>query len=208
MLQHIGELLVAIEAILERELLALRLENMRTLQSYGYSGLELDSMDHGVLEVLCSAENGESFGWLLSFEEMFPDTLRKSLFVSTYSTFESFLTELCEDTQARLKLTKSVRDYHGRGIRRARDYLVNEAGGDVPSGNRWQTILTYGKLRNCIVHCQGEIRKCAYSEFLMAFVARNGHLVFEEMTGTVKLQRGFCEAVIENFELFLTGIKV
>ena len=206
MFVHLKQYLEVTEEFFQNEIESLQSISKNHLIRFGYSGSELYSSDISILEALCRPENDEHFYWLVTFESRFLNILRRSLFVTAYSTFEHFLMDLCEYAKNKFQLNLSVKDFPGNGIRKARDYLVNVGNFEVPSGKVWQEILAYNKLRNCVVHNGSELEKCTHAKFLTSYVSHHPHLSIEE-DGEVWFDRGFCEEALENFDIFVKEIK-
>lgn len=93
-------------------------------------------------------------------QEIFLTTLRYSLVVMTHSLLEATLEDLCQHLQYSRKLTATIDDISGEGMERAKRYLKQECKIDFPETTKeWQTIERSAKVRNNIVHYQGNVKK-------------------------------------------------
>lgn len=98
------------------------------------------------------------------FEEEFPNTLRKSLFVTIYSLIENVLLAICRQKEREGNLSPSVEDFFDKKpnlLRQSKIYLKEVAGlSDFPANsNEWSEIFGhYRRLRNCIVHNEGRLK--------------------------------------------------
>ncbi|HUX80237.1 MAG TPA: hypothetical protein VMW10_10920, partial [Alphaproteobacteria bacterium] len=71
---------------------------------------------------------------------------------------EISLNDLCRYLCNSKKLYLSLEDLRGDGTERAKLYLTKACLIDFPeSSNEWNEILKLNKIRNCIVHAQGDI---------------------------------------------------
>jgi hypothetical protein len=93
-------------------------------------------------------------------ELIFLTTLRYSLVVMTHSLLEVTLEDLCQHFQRSRNLRTTIDDLPGEGIDRAKRYLSQECKIDFSETTQeWQTIGRSAKVRNCITHCQGNVKK-------------------------------------------------
>lgn len=149
-------------------------------------------------------------------QNVFPNLLRCSLFLYVYSVLEDALNKCCWllNFQGR-----PLEDVKGRGIQRARRYL-KDAKVSFPD-DRWEQIIRYQKLRNCIAHNQGRLKGCNHEKDVRQFVLSNPHhfsLVHTDDEGKdiigmselveVAFHKGFCEEVIQTIRDFLEQLRV
>lgn len=96
--------------------------------------------------------------WKLS--EVFPNTLRYSLFVTCYSLLEYELIHLCQYISDKGNPPNPVEfdafDLKTSPLDRVKNYF-KEVGITFPKDELWQKIRNYQKLRNGIVHNGGEL---------------------------------------------------
>lgn len=82
----------------------------------------------------------------------------RSNFLVLYSLFEYVLNEICYVIEKKSSLNLKLKDIHGTGIERARDYLVKVARVEKPfKSKHWQRAKLLSDIRNKIVHSNGEI---------------------------------------------------
>ena len=73
-----------------------------------------------------------------------------------YGFFEKVLNDFCNELRDFDNLKLSLKDIHGQGVERARNYLVKVVGlGKTFSTSDWQSIKLLGVLRNSIAHRDG-----------------------------------------------------
>jgi len=95
--------------------------------------------------------------WKLA--DVFPNILRTSLFVTTYSLFEHRLNRLCQDYQRERGLPLSVTDLTGSGIARAQAYIKKVLSIKFPDNlAEWKSMLLFNKMRNAFVHNEGILK--------------------------------------------------
>ena len=107
---------------------------------------------------------GEEYGMV---EEIFSRQFRYSILVTVYSILEKTLTDLCYKLRHIKKLTLELDELNGRGIERAKLYLSKVCLIDFPENlNEWNEIKKLNKIRNCIVHAEGDIHDATNPEKL------------------------------------------
>lgn len=135
----------------------------------------------------------------------FADMIRKSFFVNLYSYLESQLLNECKiRQQARDDILLTLRDVSGKGIFLAKTYLVKVLRVDMPFRSpEWCEIQNYNKLRNCIVHNEGELESFHDREALAKYIETKGTLTFGGRQGIIVFDRGFCEESTHTIRSFL-----
>ena len=92
-------------------------------------------------------------------EEIHVGLYRKSTLVSIYSFLENSMNGLCRHLYASHKYPVKVDDLRCEGIARAKDYLEKLANVDFSALNGdWSNLMTLNKIRNCIVHSEGDVK--------------------------------------------------
>lgn len=90
--------------------------------------------------------------------EILPRLQWNAQYLVVYSAFEHALNELCAIVKRRSKLSLSIRDLEGQGIRRAANYLKKVAGVKTPFQTaEWNNAILLADIRNVIAHRNGEI---------------------------------------------------
>jgi hypothetical protein len=134
-----------------------------------------------------------------------------SQLLTVYGYFEKLLNDLCIEQRDANELPLSLKDLHGQGIERARNYLVKLVGlNKTFSTTEWQRIKLIGLLRNSVAHRDGFVDyepdnlKSAYSKLNQI----NGVELRQETMNQEDAQIFFAEqVVIEVIELFDTFIR-
>lgn len=84
-------------------------------------------------------------------EVFYPTTFRESLFVATFSHFESVMNELCKKIGIRQQKSFALYSRKERGVTRAYKYLTQEIGLSVSNAS-WTSVKFLNQLRNLVVH--------------------------------------------------------
>ncbi len=140
---------------------------------------------------------------LSQFGEEFPAIMRNSLFISIYSFLEEKVIDLCEQPdEAGIKLD----ELQGNGIKRASLFIKKVKKDDFPEDTKeWHFIQNANQIRNCIVHCGGNIDKAkkpkkitnAVNELENVSLSRHDRIILNEK---------FCFEFINVVEKFLCDL--
>ena len=144
-------------------------------------------------------------------EKAFPNLLRRSLFIYVYSVLENTLNNCCRLLNFQ---SRPLADVKGKdaGIKRARRYL-EDANVHFPD-EKWENIINYQKLRNCITHNQGRLKGCNHEEDVRKFALSNPYLSLmhtyegDQEFIEVVFHKGFCEEVIQTISNFLEQLQL
>ncbi|MDG3414738.1 hypothetical protein P5E37_28205 [Vibrio parahaemolyticus] len=134
-----------------------------------------------------------------------------SQLMTVYGYFEKLLNDLCNEQRDSKKLVLTLKDLHGQGIERSRNYLVKLVGLEKSfTTNEWQRIKLIGSLRNSVAHRDGYVDfepsnpKSTYSKLSKI----SGVELRQETQDQEEAQIFFSEQVIiETLELFDTFIR-
>ncbi len=133
---------------------------------------------------------------------------RYSAVLASYSYLETSLNKICSDLQQTNNILLSVTDLHGDGINRCKFYLERLAGIDFSSINeKWSGLTTLNKIRNCIMHADGDAERVRGRDKFIRLVETSGDLSFIEKK-LVMVTREFVEKSINDIEetlLYLIG---
>lgn len=138
----------------------------------------------------------------------FPNTQRKSTFISLISYFENSMNELCEIYEYHNKLTVNYKDMNGKGIERAKLYLVKIVGLDFPTTKNWSEIKILQRIRNNFVHSYSEVYP--ENDQLIYEVNSIKHLKLYKLQtkSLLQVEDNFLEYVLEIFENFYKELLV
>ena len=131
---------------------------------------------------------------------------RYSAILATYSYLESSMNKLCAEFETRNCIPISVNDLGGDGIYRCRKYMTKLAGVDFTKINaQWSHLTTLNKLRNCIIHADGNAELLRSSASFIKEIENIGDLSFVEQK-LVMASSDFVYRSIDNTEAVLIYI--
>ena len=135
--------------------------------------------------------------------EIYVSMYRKSTIVSVYSFLENSLNNLCRNLCAKYGYPVTLVDLKGERIVRAKDYLEKLAKVDfsIPNG-KWSDLQTLNKIRNCIVHCEGDIESSKSTFQIQNIVNNNSNLSLKD-DRHIKIEREYVDFCITKTEDFL-----
>ncbi|WP_307892580.1 hypothetical protein [Bacillus swezeyi] len=137
---------------------------------------------------------------MAQFRDNFPAIMRNSLFISVYSFLEEKIIELCnQPDETGIKLD----DLQGNGIQRASLFIKKVMKKDFPDDTKeWHFIMNANQIRNCIVHCGGDIDKTK-SPTKVRNAVNELKNVTESRHSSIVLNEEFCLEFIKVVEKFL-----
>ena len=139
-------------------------------------------------------------------ESLYLKTFRYSIIVTIYSLLEISLNDLCHYLCNSKKLSLSLEELRGDGIERAKLYLTKACSIDFPeSNNEWNEILKLNKIRNCIVHAQGDILHDKSPQKLKNIVA-NTTGIYLESDRFIRIESGYINTALSNTEKLLEAV--
>ena len=106
--------------------------------------------------------------------ELFPQIIRNSIFVMSYSFLEYGLFRLCMILNQIRPTGIQVEDLRGRPIEQAQAYLTKAQGIAFPADAvQWRRIQRYRELRNVIVHRNGRLHPEPKDQEVRRFIGEN-----------------------------------
>jgi len=131
---------------------------------------------------------------------------RYSIIVTIYSLLESSLNNLCHFLHNLKKLTLSLEELRGAGIERAKLYLTKVCLIDFSeNSNEWNEILKLNKIRNCIVHAQGDILNTKNPNKLRKIVAKTTGIGLESRR-FIKIKSEYINTTLYNTKKLLEAV--
>jgi hypothetical protein len=130
--------------------------------------------------------------------------MRQSLFLTCHALLESRMNDLCDRLQGRYGLAASYRDMHGRGLERARTYLVKVVGLRVAAdGRTWPIIQNLGKVRNLIAHAGGRPSEKEERVVISELARLKSGSIKTGVFGMVELGSSFVPFAVDTYRSFL-----
>jgi len=138
-------------------------------------------------------------------EEVFSQIQRKAFTAGALGVMEHQLNGLCNALAMRANLPDRVTDLSGKGIYRARKFLVDVIGLDLSDVDKeWQELNRAQKVRNVIVHADGEL--VGADADLLSYIMKSPHLEIDGSPDAVKLTATFPLHALEAAERFILAI--
>jgi hypothetical protein len=166
-------------------------EQMETLES-------TDPDDEEFLSYLHHEQKAEA-------ADAYPFILRSALFGTAYGIFEFFLVSVCKELEKEVKGPK-LGDLRGEGIQRAHLFLESVAGVAMPNTDEWQTLILYGKLRNAIMHAQGDLTGNSNLEAIKQLQRKAQTFILSKDDSAVFLNKGFAPTFVKTVEQFADNL--
>ncbi len=139
-------------------------------------------------------------------EEIHIGMYRKATLVSLYSFLENTMNHLCKHLCSLNNYPVKTNDLRGEGIVRSKIYLEKLANinFDVLNGE-WSDLIIFNKIRNCIVHCDGNIASSKNKNKLLSII--NNHPNLSLKNGRyIKIEREFIDTYITKVEKFINDL--
>jgi hypothetical protein len=164
-----------------------------------------DLLDPYNYDSLAITQDNIDLPWGLS--TLYPETLRASLFVATWSYFEALLTGLCKQLQELQGHALSLNELASDGVARALTYLRKIAALHM-SNEASEKLKFLNKLRNCVVHSASHVSQQNIPLFQEQVEKWNYRSLVEiSDDGRLRLSRDFCPTVIDVLNSFLDELR-
>ncbi len=157
---------------------------------------EAEKLPEAFRESLYEDESVTAF----NLTEHFPSFTWQTTFVALYSLLEHEMFAACRQMRHIQKHLIGPEDLKDKGIFAAQKYVEKVCRVAFPEkGRPWQEILHYNKVRNVLVHNQGELKHTV--EGLRQYVASRKNLSVDH-NDELKLTRDFCLDVVSIMRQF------
>ncbi|HDY7823454.1 TPA: hypothetical protein RQK13_004358 [Vibrio vulnificus] len=139
-------------------------------------------------------------------ENVHVNIYRKSTLVAVYTLLETSLHDLCGHLKRLNDYPVCVTDLRGEGVVRSILYLQKLASLDLtPVNASWSHIQAMNKLRNCIVHCDGNITSYKSRNSIENIASQNSALSLVDDT-KLRIERDYIDKTIDEVEKLLNFI--
>jgi hypothetical protein len=119
---------------------------------------------------------------------------------------ETSLDCLCRYLISSNKIKIELKDLRGEGIERAKIFLNKVCDINFPeTSNEWNEIKKLNKVRNCIIHAEGEIESAHGKEKLKNIIESTKGLALRE-ENTIIVDRLYLDMIINYSETFLLKV--
>jgi hypothetical protein len=135
----------------------------------------------------------------------FPNILWASVFVTSFSSTESVLDELCINIRNEFQIALSQSDLKSKGITRSQIYLTKVAKLDLSSHSKeWDALKKSNIVRNCLTHTDGIIEDSQDKDSLRQII-RQDHTL-SDVDGHLVISKQFALNFIDVSKKLLSGI--
>lgn len=136
------------------------------------------------------------------FCEYFPSLQRRSALLTVCSYFEHELDKLCMLYKSEKSFKLALSDIKGKGLDRSTTYLEKVASIDVhKTSNEWNQIKNIQKIRNVIVHQDGQLRDRG-GDKIKAAIDYINQVDFLEGEDEVVVKKGFLKHVVGIYKQY------
>lgn len=205
-IRHLTRYINTLEEFLESKMRSLDEVRESYLRKQGYSETEIADRTNPEtnLEMLVLNIGDEAgFDYFFDapyFEQVFPNLLRKSFFVASYSNLENALVAQCNFMSEHYHLEPMPKKSKGAIIEQAADYLEQTVKVRFPKTREWVEINGfYRKVRNCIVHSEGRLEDNTPKDLIEGI---KRHPCMKLAYDEIVLLKGFCEQALNDFGTF------
>lgn len=141
----------------------------------------------------------EQYNFLVNIQ---PNIFNKSALVSLYSCLEHNLNDYCNICQKTVQTNISVTDFNGDGIHKAKKYLTKLMDIDFGLSQEWQFMTEFNKVRNCVVHANGDIKKMTSTEALKTIIDKTPTLSLNNENNIIISLGYLNDSILEIKKLF------
>lgn len=135
---------------------------------------------------------------------LYPHIIWSSVFLTSYSIFESTLDEVCKYFIKKNDIKITLNDLRDRGIFRSKLFIVKVLKVKFPYDNRkWEFITNCNKVRSCLIHRSSDMSNYKEKDEIIKFV-RNEETI-NIIDNKVIIEKEFslkfitkCESIIDS----------
>ena len=139
-------------------------------------------------------------------KQFYPLVLRESLFIASFSHFETLTTEFCKKLQELEQLSLDLNDLKDKGVTRAYAYMIKVARLKI-SEESWENIVILNQLRNLFVHNNGLLESDKGEHKNIRAKTKDWPTIRAPETGRLELLRGFNALAIGQFVGFFQDLR-
>lgn len=139
-------------------------------------------------------------------EDIYTKIHVRSTLVTLYSFLENSLNRLCNQLESRNSYPLKLNELRGDGIFRAKLFLEKLALIDFrPVNPEWMKISDMNKLRNCIIHCEGNIKKTKNESAIKEIIKKNKSLECH-FSSELIVKKEYVDELILTIEKLITEL--
>ncbi|MFD1000286.1 hypothetical protein ACFQ21_13265 [Ohtaekwangia kribbensis] len=146
-----------------------------------------------------------------------PTRIRYIKIIFTFTILERRSRALCKLIHELKRTDKTIEDYKGGLMDRLKFFIREYLDLDFEKLTDWSEIATFQKIRDCIIHCGGQVSESRDKLFIEALcvgkgdfeISENGYLfVNEEYVGKIEgYTIGFICSVLDELFFALNGVR-
>lgn len=144
-----------------------------------------------------------------ALQNLFEDQLRPAMYYSfitlVHTIFETRLKAFCADNKKQQNSLIDSTDFKGSPIEQARKYLTKVCGFDVQKRQEWQRLLKFQRVRDCIVHTNGELTESRDEKEIRLLIAERIGLEISDF-GRLVVTKPFCDEYLSCLDRFFRGL--
>jgi|GEM_PF-4374201 hypothetical protein len=119
-----------------------------------------------------------------------PSRINYAHMVFLFSILERRIRALVKLTIELKNITKELSDYKGSFLDRVKKFLKENLDIDISTNNAWTNIMTFQKVRDCIIHCGANINESRDHLFLKHLADKN--IIELNNNGYMRIGNDFC----------------
>lgn len=138
------------------------------------------------------------------YEKDFTSKMRYSFIVLLHIVFESRLRESCNEIAKRNEIKLKENELNGGPIERAKNYLTIVAHIEIKNHQVWQAMTDNQKIRDCIVHTNGNVSKSKNSMRILEIGKKGIGITVED--GDLYISSKYCSFALDALRKFFDDI--
>lgn len=128
---------------------------------------------------------------------------RYSATLANYAYLESSMMKLCKELEVLTAPSIVFTPGNNGGVEKCRDYFKKVTGEDFSKINSsWCQIITLNKIRNCIIHANGDSSRMRNKEEIIKIIEKSQDLSFIE-DNLLMISSEFIQRSIDNIKIIL-----
>jgi hypothetical protein len=131
----------------------------------------------------------------------FPSIIRYSFVVQLHILLETRLKAICDEISKRKGLGLKESDFKGSPIERVCVFLEKVMKLPVKEHSTWEWLKNLQKVRDCIVHSNGNIELSRDKKYLID-LCRNKRIGLSVESGTLMIDRDYCDESLKMINSF------
>ena len=133
-----------------------------------------------------------------------PSRIRYAHIVFLFTVLERRVRALLKLTvELKPTIVKDISDYKGSFLEKTKQFLKDNLGIDLSTSSVWPDIMVYQKVRDCIIHCDGNVNE-SRDVIILKQLAHNSKLSLNN-NGYILVDNAFCEEMESSIIQFVVN---